>query len=44
MEEHVVESNCNIMIFLMFAEYYLMRAGIPGHVACLEFWGNASIL
>jgi hypothetical protein len=44
MEEHEVESNCNITKFLMVAEYYLMPEGLPDYVACVEYRGNASTL
>lgn len=44
MEENEVESNCSIINFLLFAEYYLMREGLPDQVAYMECRGNASIL
>ena len=40
----MVESNCNIMNVLIFAEYYLMTEGLPDHVARKECLRNASIL
>ena len=44
MGEHEVESNCNKMNFLIFAEYCLMREGLPDHVACIECRRSDSIL
>jgi hypothetical protein len=44
MEEHGVESNSKIMNFLMFAEYYLLKEGLPDHVACIVCRGNSYTL
>jgi hypothetical protein len=44
MEEHEIESNCNIMKFSIFADYYLMREGLPDHVACTDCLGNVATL